>query len=154
MEKLIKDFKSLSKFIGIISLYHVYNLVSYLVDFSNVDLSTADAMTQQFMPVVKVISVLPFVLSILVHLFLCFRGLREANDPSSAKFHIILAIIWTLGYAFGAIGTGIELFGGANNVLVNVINLLFNAAMTVLLFFYSKFAAQVRGLEKEKKNSY
>ena len=40
MEKLIKDFKSLSKFIGIISLYHVCNLVSYLVDLSNVDLSS------------------------------------------------------------------------------------------------------------------
>ena len=149
MEKITKELKSLSKFIGFIGLYQVYNLVDYLNDVAKVDISTADAMMQQMMPVVKIVSALPIALSILVHLFLCFRGLREANDPSSAKFHIILAIIWTLGYAFGAIGTGIELFGSANNVLVNVINLLFNAAMTVLLFFYSKFAAQVRGLEKE-----
>ena len=151
MEKLIKDFKSLSKFIGIISLYHVYNLVSYLMDLGNVDLSTADAMAQQFMPVVKVLSALPFVLSILVHLFLCFRGLREANDPSSAKFHIVLAIIWTLGYVFNAIGAGSVLFSGTSRVALNVIDLLFNAAMAVVLFFYSKFAAQVRALEKQQQ---
>lgn len=149
MEKLIKEFRSLCKFIGIISLYQVYNLVSYLMDVWNMDVSTADAMTQQLMPAVKVISALPFVLCILVHLFLCFRGLREANDPSSAKFHIILAIIWTLGYVFNAIGTVSTLVGGTSNVLLHVIDLLFNVAMVVLLFFYSKFAVRVRALEKE-----
>ena len=151
MEKLIKDFKSLSKFIGIISLYHMYTLVIYLMNLNNLDVSTVDATAQQFMPLVKILSSLPFVLSILVHLFLCFRGLREANDPSSAKFHIVLSIIWTIGYAFSAIGAGADLFGGKGDILMGAIDTLFHIAMGVLMFFYSKYAAEVRGLEKEQR---
>ena len=96
MEKIAKELKSFSKFIGLIALYKVYDLVAYFTTVSDLDIGSVDAVAQTMMPVVKALGAAPIVLSILVHLFLCIKGYKEANDPSPAKAHIVLAIIWMI----------------------------------------------------------
>ena len=145
MEKITKELKSISKFLGFIALYQVYNLVQYISSLDGLDISTADAMTQQFMPVVKVLSAAPFVLSIVVLGFLAIKGHQEANDPSPAKFHIVLAVIWMICSALSTVGTVFEVVKGASVLLV--LDMLFTAATTVLLFFYSKYAKEIRTVE-------
>lgn len=142
MEKITKELKSISKVLGFIALYHVCNLVTYIKGLDTLDLSTADAMTQQFMPVVKALSAIPFVLSALVLVFLCIKGHREANDPSPAKFHIVLAIIWMICSALSTITSVTEVVKGASLLLV--LDMLVAAGTTVLLFFYSKYAKEIR----------
>lgn len=145
MEKIAKELKSISKFIGIIGLYQVYNLVTYISDVQKLDVGAADAMMQAAMPVVKALSAAPIVVNILVHLFLCIKGHQEANDPSPAKFHIVLSILWTIGYVLSVFGSISSLFDGVS--VMRIIGLLFAAASAVLMFFYSKYAKEIRTVE-------
>lgn len=145
MEKIAKELKSFSKFIGLIALYKVYDLVAYFTTVSDLDIGSVDAVAQTMVPVVKALGATPIVLSILVHLFLCIRGYKEANDPSPAKFHIILGFLATIGYTLSMIGAISTLFEGVT--AMRIVNLLFAAASAVLMFFYSKYAKEIRTQE-------
>lgn len=145
MEKIAKELKSFSKFIGLIALYKVYDLVAYFTTVSDLDVSSVDAVAQTMVPVVKALGATPIVLSILVHLFLCIKGYKEANDPSPAKFHIILGFLATIGYTLSMIGAISTLFEGVT--AMRIVNLLFAAASAVLMFFYSKYAKEIRTQE-------
>lgn len=145
MEKIAKELKSFSKFIGLIALYKVYDLVAYFTTVSDLDIGSVDAVAQTMMPVVKALGAAPIVLSILVHLFLCIKGYKEANDPSPAKFHIILGFLATIGYTLSVIGAISALFEGVT--AMRIVNLLFAAASAVLMFFYSKYAKEIRTQE-------
>lgn len=145
MEKITKELKSFSKVIGFISLYQVSNLVFYLTAVTELDIGSADAMMQTAMPVIKALGAAPIALSILVHLFLCFKGHKEANDPSPAKFHIILAVLWAIGYVLSLIGSISAMAEGVT--VMKIVDALFAGATAVLMFFYAKYAKEVRTRE-------
>ena len=145
MEKITKGLKSISTFIGILALYQVYNLITAYQLASSLEQEIVGAMSAAVLPAAKIVSVLPMAVSALVHLFLCFRGHREANDPSPAKFHIVLAVIWMLGSVLSVIsGVATQLDGVTVNGILNV---LISASTGVLLFFYSKYAKAIRTAE-------
>ena len=142
MEQISSNLKKISKFLLLIVVYQVFNLMMYFFSFSSVDTSALGDISQMVMPALKMMGVIPFIVSILVYVFLCFKGHQEANDPSSAKFHIILALIWMIGCVLTTISSITALADGAD--LMKIANLLFAAAATVLLFFYRKYAKEIR----------
>lgn len=158
MEKITKELKGLSAFIGVLGLQQVINLLTYwnevkdmdaamLSSMSAVDLSSMGASVSTVLPIVKVIGMIPFVLSILLHLILCIKGWKEANDPSPAKFHIVLAVIGAIGYAFVTISAVAVLFNGTGDMVLNVLEVVIAAASTLLMFYYAKYARQIRTKE-------
>ena len=158
MEKIMKELKSLSLFIGVMAVSQALNLLSYLdamkdIDaaalsaMSSVDLSTMGISLDTILPIVKGIGAAPFVLSILLHLILCIKGLKEANDPSPAKFHIVLAVIALIGYAFATISNIAALFNNEGDMLLKVLNAVIAPASAALMFYYSKCARQIRTKE-------
>lgn len=142
MENMSNNLKKISKLLLVIALYNVLNLVMYGVSLTSIDTSAMDEMSQMMMPALKWMGTIPFIVSILVYVFLSFRGHQEANDPSSAKFHIILALLWMIGCVISVLGTAGDLAVGID--LMKIINLLFEAAATVLLFLYRKYAKEIR----------
>lgn len=142
MENMSNNLKKISKLLLVIALHDVLNLVMYGISLTSFDTSAMDEMSQMMMPTLKLMGMIPFVVSILVYVFLCFKGHQEANDPSSAKFHIILALIWMIGCVISTLSSVADLVGGVS--LMKIINLLFTAAAVVLLFLYRKYAKEIR----------
>ena len=158
MEKIIKEFRSTSLFIGVMAVLQVLNLLTYLdavkdLDaaamsaISAVDLSTMGASASTILPIVKGIGALPFVVSILLHLILCIKGVKEAKEPSPAKYHIVLAIICMIGYAFVTLSMVAELFSGEVDMVLQVLDIVISVGSAVLMFYYSKYARQIRAKE-------
>ena len=156
MEKITKELKSLSSFIGFMALLQVFNMLNtfntlndadIISSMAHVDLSSLGMTVESLVPVVKYMAMVPFVLSILVHIILSVKGHKEANDPSSAKAHIILAVIWIVVYALSTIGGVVELFNGNGDLVMKVLEVVISAASAMLLFYYTKLAKQVRTTE-------
>ena len=158
MEKISKELKGLSLFIGVMGVLQVLDLLTYLdavkdMDaaaisaMSSVDLSTVGVSLSTILPIVKGIGAVPFVLSILLHLILCIKGLKEAKDPSPAKFHIVLAIIGIIGYAFVTLTAIADLFSSEGDMVLKVLEVVVSAASAALMFYYSKYARQLRAKE-------
>lgn len=158
MEKIIKEFRSTSLFIGVMAVLQVLNLLTYLdavkdLDaaamsaISAADLSTMGASASTILPIVKGIGALPFVVSILLHLILCIKGVKEAKEPSPAKYHIVLAIICMIGYAFVTLSMVAELFSGEVDMVLQVLDIVISVGSAVLMFYYSKYARQIRAKE-------
>ena len=158
MEKIMKELKSFSLSIGVIAVTQALNLLSYLdamkeIDatalsaMSSVDLSTIGVSSDSILPIVKGIGAAPFVLIILLHLILCIKGLKEASDPSPAKFHIVLAVIGIIGYVFATISNIAALFNGEGDMLFKILDVMITVASAVLMFFYIKCARQIRTKE-------
>lgn len=141
METNNNNLKKISKFLMILAAYHAFSLVRYCMNLSVLDTSALDDMSLMVMPAISVMGGIPDVLSVLVYVFLCFKGHQEANDPSSAKLHIILALVWMIGSVLSVIGQAASLVSGVT--LMMIVNLLFAAASVVLLFFYRKYAKEI-----------
>jgi len=141
METNNNNLKKIRKFLMIFAAYHAFSLVRYCMNLSVLDTSALDDMSQMVMPAISVMGEIPDVLSVLVYVFLCFKGHQEANDPSSAKLHIILALVWMIGSVLSVIGQAASLVSGVT--LMMIVNLLFAAASVVLLFFYRKYAKEI-----------
>ena len=70
MEKIGNNLKKISKFLLLMAAYQVFNLMMYFNNFSSVDTSALDDMSQMMMPALRMMGVIPFVVSILVYVFL------------------------------------------------------------------------------------
>lgn len=153
MEKLCKEFKSLSLFLGFMAVLQVLEMVSHfttvteadiIAALSSVDLNSLGITVESMIPVMRVLSAVPFVLTILVHIFLCIKGCKEANDPSGAKAHVILAAIWVIFYALSTIGSIGMMFSGEGDMVLYVLDVVLAAGSAALMFYYSKIGRQIR----------
>ena len=144
MEKTIKDFKSICQTIAFLALLQVPNLLTYFDTVAELDISTLDPVIASMMPIAKIIGAATIVLGILVNLYLCFKGYQEAKDPSPAKFHAILALVCGVFYVFATVNTAAGLFDSSVDLVMQGIDVLVQAASAMLMFFYYKYAKQIR----------
>lgn len=155
MEKIIKEMKSLSKFIGFLGVLQILNLLASINDIKNMDISVLGSMDfaslgiadSTALSIVKVMSVVPVVLGALILFYLCIKGHKEANDPSPAKIHIVLAVICAVFYAIAAIAALASLFSNTTDLVMTILEIVIAAADAVLLFFYFQYARKIRTAE-------
>ena len=155
MEKIIKDFKSLCNFLAFLGLLQIMNLLSTIdtvkqMDISvlgNVDFAAMGLATSTALLIVQVMCVVPVVLGIVALLYLCVKGHQEANDPSPAKFHMILAVICAVCYAFSTLEVVTGLFTNSSDLLMKLLEALIAAGTAVLLFAYFNYARKIRTKE-------
>ena len=155
MEKLNKDMKSLSYFVGAMGLLQVGNLLSPLsavkdMDFTTlngVDYTSTGVSADTILSIVKVMSVIPVVLGILAMFYLCIKGVKEANDPSPAKGHIIISVICGVCFAFTAFEGVATLLKGGVDVMMSVLEVVLAVCHTALMFYYFQFARKLRTKE-------
>ena len=83
------------------------------------------------------------VLSIVVDGYLGLRGVWEAQNPTSGKFHIILANIVAVINAILTVLVAIALFN-SKDLLEDIITCVVSLVNTVFMFFYAKVAKAVR----------
>ena len=155
MEKITKDFKGISQFIGFLAVLQILNLVGAFETIMAMDVSVLGAMdytalgisTNTILTIVKVMTLMPYALSIVALSYLCIKGLREANDPSPAKFHLILAVICAVCYTCGAVDMLITLFSNSTDLLLKILEVVISAFTAVLLFYYFSYAKKIRTKE-------
>ena len=152
MEKLNKDMKGLSYFIGAMGFVQLGNLGMTISEvkkmditsLGTVDYSSIGVSAETILSIVKVMSVVPSVLCMLALFFLCFKGIKEAKDPSPAKFHIILSAICGVCFAFGAIEFVANLLKDNTDLIWKLLNVLLSGCHAALMFFYFNYARKLR----------
>ena len=153
MEKITKDFKGLSLFMIALALFQAHSvtvLLRSLTDevilnnMANTDFASLGITAESLIPVVRIGTIIPSILTILVYIFLCFKGLKEAKDPSGAKFHIILAYIWAVLAAFSTIASVVMLVKGSADVVTTALDAGASLCSSLLLFYYAKYAKEIR----------
>ena len=152
MEKITKELKSLCNFLAFLGLLQLLNLLTEFETINTLDISMLNGFDYASMgiaattalTIVKVAYVVPMVLGALIMFYLCFKGHKEANDPSPAKFHLVLAVIRGVLHACGAVDTLIGLFNNSTDLLLNILDVLVTALTSVLLFYYFIYAKKIR----------
>ena len=157
MEKIIKEMKSISAVMGFMGVFQVFKLLEYFQAMKVLDAAAVSAMGMMdlgemvpmdtILPIVKGVGMVPLVVCILFHLILCIKGFKEANDPSPAKFHIVLAVLGLICYVLAAVSTGAGLFDGVGDLIPELLDTVIAAACAVLLYYYVKNARQIRTAE-------
>ena len=155
MEKIIKEMKNLCKFIGFVGVLQILNLLTSFDEIKKLDISALGSVdyvslglsAETLLSIVKVMSVVPMVLGALALFYLCIKGQKEADDPSPAKFHIILSVICAVGYAFAAIGLVAGLFSNTNDLVQKLLEIVICVADVPLLVYYFRYAKQIRTAE-------
>lgn len=156
MDKVIKEFKSCSTAMIILALLQVNRIVALfhkLTDevilnaIGNFDIASLGMTAESLIPILRICSFVPAILTVLVYTFLCIKGHKEANDPSPAKFHIILACIWVVFAAYSIVDGIVTLVIGSTDVMTTALEVVAYIATGLLLFYYAKLGLQVRKTE-------
>lgn len=155
MEKITKELKSLSNFLAFLALMQLLNLITNFDAINQIDTSMLNGVdfaamgiaATTMMTIVKVMYVVPSVLGILILLYLCIKGHKEANDPSPAKLHLVLAVICAVCHAFGALETLFLMFNNSTDLLLNILEMLLGFVTSALLFYYFAYAKKIRTRE-------
>ena len=155
MEKIIKEFKSLSVFLGGFSVIKVFDTMRSFSEVNTIDAAVlADAelaatgiSTSTVLSAAKIMAIVPGILSVLALLFLCYKGIQEAKDPSSAKSHIIVATIMMVFYALAGVALLGEMISKPANLVMQGLEVLIQCASVALMVYYRKYAKQIRVVE-------
>ena len=155
MEKTIKDFKSLSNFVGFLALMQALTLLNAFSALNKMDITALGSLDYASMgipastalTIVKVMSIVPMVLGILILFYLCIKGRREAADPSPAKLHIVLAVICAVVYGLSAATTLLDLFNNSSDLFLKILEVVISGFSSVLMFYYFQYAKKIRTKE-------
>ena len=155
MEKIIKEFKSASTFLGFLAVMQILNLLTNLSTIQAMDISVLAGVEyaslgipeSTMLNIMKVCAYIPYVVGAVVLGFLSIKGVKEANDPSSAKFHLILAVISAVVFALCAIEAVGRLFNNPGDVIMTVLDVVVCAADAALLVLYFHYGKQIRTKE-------
>lgn len=155
MEKILKEFKSLCWFTGGMAMLQILNAVNAYKFAQNLDINTLVTMDyasmgiseSTVMEIMKISAIVPGILGVLVLAFLCFKGLKEVNDPSPAKIHLILAVISAVAYAFCTGDALVNLFKPGADLLEKGLETLVCAASTALMVYYFHLGKKIRTKE-------
>lgn len=143
MENTRKELRYLSLGMFAFIVYEIVNIATYLLGASRLDTTAMEAAAAAMLPFIHALAVAGSVASIIVFAILGIKGLKESQEPTSAKFHIRLAtiafVVFTLSTIFGAI----NLFS-STDVFNDLGGVLFSSLFAIDCFGYAKAAKAIR----------
>lgn len=125
MENKRKELRYLSLGMFALIILQIIDILQFMMNLKALDLAGVDAAAAQVaLPLINSLAIIPSVIGIIILAILGIKGLKEAKDPTSARFHIVLAFIASVCYGLSTISDIGSLFKSTD---------LFNAIGPVLL---------------------
>ena len=147
---MIKERKNLKEYSVVILILAALSLVRLIVDVC------VNGFSPKGMPVegvseevVKIAIIIAFVIALLLlipNVYVGFKGLKEAQNPTGARAHIVWALVLSILYLIVTISSVVEITKGFDiDKLINVLNV---AVDTALFFAYYLTAKKIANKNK------
>lgn len=150
---MTKERKILKEYSVVILIFAALSLVRLIVDACVNGFSTetipVEGVTEEL---VKIAVIIAFVLALLLlipNVYVGFKGLKEAKNPTGAREHIVWALVLSIIYLIATISSVVEITKGFD--IDKLIEILDVAVDTALFFAYYLTAKKL--LAKTNSNS-
>lgn len=114
MDNKLKELRFVSLGMFALIALKIIDILQVLIDMEAMDTTGMDAAVLAARPLVSGLIIAVSAISIIVLAILGIKGLREANAPSSSRYHIILASVASVFFGFSFISEIVALFQGTN----------------------------------------
>lgn len=145
MEQSKKNLKTYSLLVLLFAALSLVRMIVALIA-GDLDISTANLPEGTSVELVKAMALIIWALG-LVFLFpdvyVGFKGIKEANEPSDSRGHIIWAIILLVISALSAISDIGNLLSGGN-IGMDIVALIDSAVSIIVYVLFIKYANEVR----------
>lgn len=143
MENIRKQLHYISLGLFLMIIFSIFNNASLILEMNNLDVATMTAEQLAAKPFAYGVVIAGALFHVIVLAFLGIKGIKEAKEPTNARFHIILAIIVCVFSGLSAVSMIVNLFNGAQFFKI-ICELLFALIVAVDTFLYAKYAKAIR----------
>ena len=143
---MIKERKNLKEYSFVILIFAALSLVRLIIDACADGFSTAivpiEGATEEM---VKTAVIIAFVLALLLlipDVYVGFKGLKEAQNPTGARAHIVWALVLSIIYLIATISSVVEIAKGFDvDKLIKVLNVAVDTALFYAYYLTAKKVA-------------
>ena len=140
---MIKERKSLKEYSVVILIFAALSLVRLIVDFCVNGFSaptiSIEGATEEM---IKIAVIIAFVLSLLLlipDVYVGFKGLKEAKNPTGARAHIVWALVLSIINLIAGISSVVEITKGFDvDKLLRLLDVLVDTALFFVYYLTAK----------------
>lgn len=110
MDKKRQELRFVSMGMFALIALQIANILQIYLDLDAVDTTGLDAAALTALPMIGGLMIGLSVIGVIVLAILGVKGVREADTPSTSRYHIVLAFIASAFFSFGLISEFVELF--------------------------------------------